>query len=373
MKLLGTYFYPVVRRGPRYLQPAWMPPLLGFLSLCEKFYATGSPPYPGFVALRILSSSSRCCRLDPMALSILASTLLPTHPLQSRRLALKIFCDFAPEWLSMRMENVPDWDLDKLLRAVGDPFQFISDPSLQDGQPTFASNYDPMRAAVVLIEFASLDMWRNHLRHSSFASCEEIVSTEEGKRTALRFMLVVVTHSWPKFLYTPAKIVTAIKRLEELKCLNTAEVVTMWAWTTGVVDPADHDGWRSIGRDTLRFCQTNGMGCPMALRRHITGISVERKHINYLAQQYEGAPCRVGSVRKLAPVLGPPPALSHRDFTDLRVSQVCQLRRLYHLFGYDPTTLKEAVTAREEERAAGVSSGRSVAPVLFIDLACDYP
>jgi hypothetical protein len=32
------------------------------------------------------------------------------------------------------MENVPNKDLDKLLQAVGDPFQFL-DPPLQDGQP----------------------------------------------------------------------------------------------------------------------------------------------------------------------------------------------------------------------------------------------
>jgi len=196
------------------------------------------------------------------------------------------------EWLPSQTENVLDQDLDKFLRAVGDPFQFPSDPPPRDGQPVFTANYHPMRAVVVLIEFASSDLWRDHLHHSNFVSCEESLSTEEGKRTALRWMLVVATDSWPKSLHTPAKITAATKRLEELQCLNTAEVVVMWAWTAGVIDPADPDAWRSIGRDTLRFCQTDGMGCPMALKRHIVDTSMEGMRVAYLAQHYEGVPCR---------------------------------------------------------------------------------
>ena len=373
MELLGKYFYPAVRKGSRHLQPAWIPPLLGFLSLSEKFYPMGSPPYPGVVALRILSSSPRCSELGATILPILTSILLPTHPLQSRGLALEIFCRFMFDWIPLQTENVLDQDLDKLLRAVGDPFHFPSDPPPRAGRPAFAINYHPMRAIVVLIEFASSDLWRNYLHHSNFASCEETVSTEEGKRTALRWMLVVATDSWPKSLHTPAKITAVTRRLEELQCLNTAEVVIMWAWTAGVIDPADRDAWRSIERDTLRFCQTNGMGCPMALKRHITDASMEGMHTAYLAQHYEGVPCRVGSVRQLAPALGPSPFPSDGHLTDLRVSQVCQLRRLYHLFGYDPTTWREAVTAGEGEQTTGVLSGRPVAPVSFIDLVCDYP
>jgi hypothetical protein len=64
----------------------------------------------------------------------------------------------------------------------------------------------------------------------------------------------------------------------------------------------------------------------------------ETTHIMYLVGHYEGAPCRVGGVRKPAPALWVTPRLNHRHFTDLRVSKVCQARRLYHLFGYDPTT-----------------------------------
>jgi len=371
MALLGKYFYFTVPERVPYVQPTWMPPLLGFLSLCEKFYTTESPPYPGFVALRILASAPLLTEFDATILPVLTPILLPTHPLQSRSLALKLF-GFTSRWLS-QMDNVPDQDLDRFLQAVGDPFQSISDPPLQDGQPAFTANYEPMMAAVVLIGLASSDLWQNHLRHSNFTSCEKTVSTEEGKRTALKWMLDEATCSWLKFLHTPARITTATRRLEDLQCLNTAEVVIMWAWTVGVVDPADHDGWRSIGRDTLRLCQTNGVGCPMVLGRHITDTSMENMHTEYLVGHYEGAPCRVGSVRRSTPALSVSRRLSPRHFTDLRVSQACQLRRLYHLFGYDPTTQEGAVNVGEGEQAADVSPGPSVASVSFMDLACDYP
>ena len=372
MGLPGKHFYSAVPGRVPYVQPAWIPSLLGFLSLCEKFYTTESPPYPGFVALRILSSHPRLSKFDAKVLSVLVPILLPTHPLKSRSLALKIFYGFMSGWFSSQMENVPDQDLGKLLQAVGDPFQSTSDSPLQDGPSAFAADYAPMMAVVILIEFASSDVWRNHLHRSNFASCEDVVSTEEGKRDALKWMLEVATHSWLEFLHTPAKVATATRRLEELQCLNTAEVVIMWAWTTGVVSPTDHDAWRSIGRDTLRFCQTNGMGCPMALKRHITDMSTETTRIMYLVGHYEGTPLRVGSVRQSAPFSWGASQSSPRAFTDLRVSQACQLRRLYHLFGYDPTR-EDVDTVREGERMTDVSSGRLVSPAPFLDWTCDYP
>ena len=368
--LLGKHFYSTVPQRIPHIQPAWIPPLLSFLSLCEKFYATEPPPYSGSVALRILLSSPMLSELDSTIFPVLAPILLPTHPLQSRGLALKIF-GFMFRW-SSQMENALDKDLDTFLQAVGDPFQFTSDPPPQDGQPVFTAYYEPMMVLVVLIEFASSDLWQNHLRRSNFTSCEEVVSTEEGKRAALKWMLYVATHSWLEFLCTPAKVTRAIGRLEDLQCFNTAEVIIMWGWTTGVVDPADHDAWRSIGYDTLRLCQTDGMGCPIALRRHIVDTSMETTRIRYLLGHYEGTPCRMGSVRKPAPALRGAPRLSATYFTNLRVSQVCQLRRLYHLFGYDPTTWVEAVTV-EGEQKMDAPPGRSVAPVSFMDLACDYP
>jgi len=127
-----------------------------------------------------------------------------------------------------------------------------------------------MLAAVVLIELASSDLWRNRLHRSNFTSCEEIMSTEEGKRSALGRMFKVAAPPRRDFLCKPVKIVTTVRRLEELQCPNVAEVVIMWAWTAGVVNPVDRGAWRLIGDVTLMFYQNNGMGRLVASKRHIT-------------------------------------------------------------------------------------------------------
>jgi hypothetical protein len=60
---------------PKYFFPGWIHPLLGFLSLSEKFYTNGAPPYTGFTTFRILL----CCRVATdfglTLLPILASAL----------------------------------------------------------------------------------------------------------------------------------------------------------------------------------------------------------------------------------------------------------------------------------------------------------
>jgi len=233
VQLLGNHFCSMDPEHPLDVQPAWIPPLLDFLLLCEKFYTTDSPPYPGSTALYILSNSPGSAHLNTTILPILTSTLSPTHPLQSRSSALKAFHRFIPGWFSSQMENIPEKDLDELLQAVGDPFQFTSDPPLDDRQPMDAANYNPMLAVVVLIGFASSDLWRNHLRRSNFTSCEEIVSTEEGLRTAFRSMTDTAAHVLPEFLSNPSKVTAAIRRLEELQCSSTAGVVAAWAQTAG--------------------------------------------------------------------------------------------------------------------------------------------
>jgi len=323
---LGKWFdstpYPVVRRS-------WVPTLLDFLALCEKFYHTESPPHPGFIALRILSASPGYHGFCGTVLPILTSTLLPTHPLQSRSLALRIFNGLKVEWFSSQAENIISWDLNELLRAVGDPFQF-PDLSLQDGKPVVVTGYKPMVAAVVLIEFASLDLWRNHLRHSNFTSCEEIMSTKDGKMAALNCMFDLVTCSRLELLHTPAKMIAAIRRLEDLQCLNTAEVVILWAWTTGVVNPIDHGAWELIVRCTLRFYQTHGIRRLAALSQHITDTTMATMHIELLVKRYGDTPCRTRR---------PPTSVIRRsDFADLCISQVCQLRRLYHQLWCEPVT-----------------------------------
>ena len=238
MQALGKYLFLDFPTLPTIL-PTWVSPALGFLSLCEKLDNTRSSPDSAFTALRILSISPISPTFATEILPILMSTLLPTHPLLSRVLALEIFARFISGWFSPQMENVPSKALDNLLQAVGDPFKFPDLP-LQDGKPVVPSCYQPMITAVVLIEFASSGLWRNHLRHSNFVSCEEAVSTREGKRSAFRCMLEMEQNTRPELLRTATKIGTAIRRLEELRCFNTAEVVIMWAWTVGVVTPVGH-------------------------------------------------------------------------------------------------------------------------------------
>ena len=250
---------------PKDFLPEWVPPLLDFLSLSEQFYTKQSALDAGLAALRILFCRQVDADLGATPLPILILTLLQDHLLQSRGLALEIFHRFMSGWFSPQMETASDENLSKLLRAVGDPFKYPGLP-LQYGQSGSTTSYEPMMVAVVLIEFAFSDLWRDRLNRSNFDSCEEILSTEEGRRSVLRCM---ATHTLPEFLRTPAKITAAIRGLEELQCLNTAEVVILWAWTTEVVDRGDHGGWTSIWLDTVRFYRTHGMERLTTLKRHI--------------------------------------------------------------------------------------------------------
>ena len=361
VQLLGNE---VDTHPPKYFSPNWVPPLLGFLSLSEKFHTRGHLPVTGFTTLRILSCHVVDGDFGPTLLPILASTLLQDHPLQSRCLALKIFHRFTPGWFSRQMENVSDEDRGNLLRAVGDPFQFPDLP-LQYGQPEGTADCKPMMAAVALVEFVSSDLWRNHLSRSNFNSFEEVVSTEEGRGIALGCMLSKATHTWSEFLRTPTKIVAAIRRLEELQCLNTAEVAILWAWTTGVVNMADCDGWRLIERVTLEFYQTHGIGRLTALTRHVitNNKAIEGDHMEFLLQciHHEGSSRRSES----------PSAITKRAEKHLissRVSRVCQLRRLHHLFGCGPVTWEEMVAAEGVGGEVDMSSGRSMTiPILPTD------
>ena len=118
---------------------------------------------------------------------------------------------------------------------------FLPEVSLTDIFPYTSGGFADI-CAVVLMEFLLSDLWGNHLHSSIFTSCEEILSTEEGRRTVLRCMFDMVSPSWSEFLCTPAKIVAAIRCLEELQCPNTAEAIILWAWTVCVVSTVDYDG-----------------------------------------------------------------------------------------------------------------------------------
>jgi len=358
IRSLGRHFF---RTGPVSVinvEPTWIPPLLGFLSLSNKLGTimhTGFTPIytpdittsPEFIALRILAGSPGSADFGPTLLPILHSTLPPTSGLDARCLALDVFQGFMSGWFSPKMEEIPSRDLNEFVQAVGDPFKSLR-PLLWDGKPVHPLDYGPIITTIILIEFASSHLWRKHLRRSNFASCEEFLSTWNCKRTALGCMLnMVLSRDLPQLLSTATKIAVAIKRLEELQCSNMVEVVIMWAWTVGVVSPVDHNSWQLIGRDTLRFYQIHGVERLTALKQHITG-----EH-GFLGERY--------SMESGVNIFIELPALwQHPDFTFRRhiyriLSQVCQLRRLYQLFGYDPTMREEA----DEE--TGVSSGNSVA------------
>ena len=350
VQVLGRHFFPEVSISPSpNVKSAWIPPLLDFLLLCEKF-CTKESPYPRFIALRILSTILEPVDFAATILPVLSLTLLSTHPLQPRSLALKVFHAFVSGWFSPQVENVLNKDRDKLLRAVGDPFQHLDSP-LHCGRPMVSADGEAIKATIVLIEFASSSSWQSHLRRSNFTSCEEIMSTEEGTRNALICMLRVATRRWTELLHTPEKIVAAIRRLEELQCLNTAQVVIMWAWTIGVVNPVDRVGWKLIQDETLRFYNAHGVQRLVALALHIIDTTTELTHEFFIRAHYKNSPYRVGCVRRPDPTLREP--CSGVNQADLYVSQACQLE--------------------EVDEEMGVPSGYSVTPDSFADWVSNYP
>lgn len=248
--LLGKQFGPQFSEHASRVLAAGIRPLLDFLLLSERHHSAESPIYPGAVALQFVLDTTPHRFFDPTILPILTSTLLPNHPLQSRTLALKLFQRPGLEWCSSQARGFSVTNRARLLEAVGDPFQFTPDLPSQDGQPTTTAHYEPMLTAILLIKFASSDLWRDHLRHSNFTSCEEIVSTEEGRNLAIKHMDQEETGSW-------TELPSAIKRLEELGCRNTAEVVILWARTKGIVDAANHG---------VRTYKAGGTPTPSSLR-----------------------------------------------------------------------------------------------------------
>ena len=349
---------------------ASIPPLLGFLRLGEEIHWEEVALPPGVLALRILSRGERSDDFGPTILPILASALQPTHPLQSRTTALKAFCQFGFGWLSPYMESVSSADCAGLLYAVGDPFQSTPDIFLHDERHAFKDEYNPMKVATILIELASSDLWRDHLRRSNFASCEEVISTTEGRESAFTD-LKHTTRPCP-FLCTPAKIISAIERLEALQCPHIVEVVLAFIWASRGVDepPIDPDGWRLIQRKTLAFYQTRGIGRLKVLSQYIMANPIFTLHDR-------DSRCRVEGVRLPVRI-----ATEERKwgcmedwYSDMRLAQVCQRKMVYQLFGCNPTTWEEMLAADSERADEGVdvSVGRSGVPAQFVDWACDYP
>jgi len=149
---LGKHFYHGSPEGIVLVQRDWIPLLLGFLSLGERFYDMGPPPYPGFIALHMLLSIQESADFCVTILPILSSMLIPTHHLQSRGLALDTFRTLMSGWLSPQMESVPYKDLAKLLQAVEDPFQSTPVPPLWDWVSMEILYHEPTDSVIVLIE-----------------------------------------------------------------------------------------------------------------------------------------------------------------------------------------------------------------------------
>ena len=402
VELLGRFLDSGIGYPPMELR--WVPYLLDFLLLNEKFYATETPPCPGSTLLRLISTRAFDTNLGTEILPILSSVLSPIHPLQSRSLALEIFNQCLPVFFSPQMENIPARNLKNLLQAVGDPFLANWDTSSPRRQPLLpGQDLRPIRAAVVLITLASSNLWRNHLHPSNFTTCEEFLSTREGKGIAITAMIKATRISlsgsvWffselghlqeSRSYWTAAMVTAAVGRLEELQCLNTAEVVIMWAWTFGVLDVEDRDAWGLVERSTLLFYQTHGIGRLKHLERHLTdkisyhhdllfepkvpsvyvlplASSSSSDHSNLLSGPH-GNYLR----RRTRLLLRVPPCSLDRD-AYLDISQVCQLRRLYCLFGRDPTTREGAVTVKETGEETDLPLNTTSES--FMPWACDYP
>jgi len=83
----------------------------------------------------------------------------------------------------------------------------------------------------------------------------------------------------------------------------------------------------------------------------------------------------VGSVREFISFREARDRFESRDSKEqeLCLAQVCQLRRLYHLFGYDPVSWKEAVAVEEVDEGTDTLSVQLVTPIQLMDWTCDYP
>ena len=110
---------------------------------------------------------------------------------------------------------------------------------------------DRVRAVGVVAELPS----PFELQASPVTPCGDIISSEEGRRTASRCIFNRTIVSWPDSLNTPTTITVTIGDLGELQCPNTTEAVMLWAWDFGVISPLEHDNdtWALIWHGTLRF------------------------------------------------------------------------------------------------------------------------
>ena len=115
-----------------------------------------------------------------------------------------------------------------------------------------------------------------------------------------------------------------------------------------------------------------------ALKRCIiqnTDWEPRRRQTDFVAARYEGPPFRVGRSRRPSNLSYLREGIPHQEEweIDCVISQACRLRKLYLLFGYDPTTWEEAVGVGKADEPRGVLSGHPVTPDPFVGWECDYP
>ena len=172
------------------------------------------------------------------------------------------------------------------------------------------------------------------------------------------------------------KIASALGRLEEMECWNTAEVVVMWTWTGGLVDTTDYDAWKVIGHETLKFYHTRGMDRLGSLSRHIKHPSAFSFTVcRLLGGLDRHTSCQVACVRR--PVRLREEWEGDNWVITRGIAVTCQLRRLYQLFGYDPTTWEVIEAGKSDKELSGGSNPeveeQSMPPLQFLYSACDYP
>ena len=332
-----------------HIHSAVLRPLLDFLLLSERFYSTESPPYPGVIALRVILMGTGGGDFDSMILPTLTSTLLPTHPLQSRRLALELFQQSNLGWFSAHAEAFTSMERARLVEAVGDPFQFSPDLPPRDGQLNATADYNPISSMALLIEFAGSDLWRDHLRPSNFAFCEEVTSTEMGRSHIFQGMFEWTMNSRTEHLGSATKVVSALRCLTGIECWNTAEVLILWAWTGGFVDAADNDVWEVIGGEIQKFYRVRGMERLGGLSRHIKDHPAEGPLLSGLFKaDRQNTSRRVAGVQRPVRIhVGQGGVNGIINWMDAqKISVACQLGRLYQLFG----TEWKAIAAENPDR-----------------------
>ena len=305
--LLGKRFDPPPwTESPSDIRATAIRPLLDFLQLNERHPPEHPPPYPGIIALQAVLATAEHEYFDPAVLPVLTCTLPSTHPPQLRTLALRFFQQPGFDWCSSSAEVFSDMDRASLLEAVGDPFQFTQDPSYWDTESSTTAPYEPMQTVALLIEFASSNLWQDHLLSSNFASCEEVISAEEGRALAFRCM-TERSFIRTRLLNSVSRLLLAIRRLQELECWDTAGVVVEWTWTKINDDTkaANHDTHEPMAREAL-------------------------VHFHLRQMQRKGTLLR--RIREET-------SLINADLTN--VSQACQLRGLYQLLGCNSVMWEE--------------------------------